>query len=223
MIVVDSNEPESIVKRLREMFVEVEVRQIEYYDYIVKGVQGSVAVERKTVEDYVNSVLDGRIYYQTYKMSHDFDTSFVAVIGDIGTYEMEVSTKIGRETRNISSIYLGSLLGVCLKSSPDGRRGRIHVVVLPSNSYFVEFLRLLDKKLGEKDLFRLPVGGEWSEEGNYMVAMLMCIPGMGREKAKAVYEKFKTMENLVKADVSQIASVKGIGKILAERIYKSLR
>jgi len=223
MILVDKNEPEEIFNNLVQMDLEVRRSDIEFYDYIVEGKCGSVAVERKEIGDFLISVMDGRIYYQTYKMSHDFDTSFLTVIGDINLHLVERATVTGITRDELRRTYLGALLGVALRRSPDGRCGRVHPIVLPDLEAFVEFLALLQKKLDQSDLFRLPVSGQRTEDGNYMVAMLMCIPGVGREKAKMIYQRFGSMESLVRADVRQIASVKGVGEKLAKRVFKALR
>jgi len=223
MILMDPNEPGQVYELLRSRGIDIELRELDFYDYVVEGRCGAVGVERKTLDDFIASVLDGRIFYQTYKLSHDFDTSFLTIIGDLNLYVVERATVVGDTGETVGRIYLGALIGIGLRRALDGRGGRVHPIILPDMECFVDFLELLNKKLDQSDLFRLPVGGRHTEVGNYMVAMLMCIPGVGREKAKALYKRFKNMSNLVQADVKQIASVKGIGKKLAERIYHSLR
>lgn len=48
------------------------------------------------------------------------------------------------------------------------------------------------------------------------------IKGVGNAKAKAIYEKFKTLENLKQASLSELCEVKGINGELAESIFKYL-
>ncbi|MEM3426094.1 MAG: helix-hairpin-helix domain-containing protein [Thermofilum sp.] len=223
MIYIDVNEPEEIYLALRNRGMRVERKSIEWYDYVVEGKQGKVGVERKTIDDFIQSMIDGRLYYQSYKLSHDFTVSFIVIVGDFSLYQVERATFTGSIHENIQKAYIGALLGIGLRRSPDGKEGIVHPILLGSDDEFLTFMELLEKKLDMKDLYRLPVVGDVSESGNYMVAMLMCIPGVGREKAKTLYERFRSVENLVKASVEEIASVKGVGMKLAKRIYQTLR
>lgn len=49
------------------------------------------------------------------------------------------------------------------------------------------------------------------------------LKGIGWDKSKALAERFKTVEELLSADTKAFMEVAGIGKKLAEQIYKQLR
>jgi DNA integrity scanning protein DisA with diadenylate cyclase activity len=49
------------------------------------------------------------------------------------------------------------------------------------------------------------------------------IPGIGYEKSEGVAQKFKTVKAMVDAEQREWLTIPGIGKILAERAYRSLR
>lgn len=49
------------------------------------------------------------------------------------------------------------------------------------------------------------------------------LEGVGWQKSQMVAQKFKTVENMMNASVEQWKEIPGIGKVLAERCYASLR
>jgi len=63
-LVVDSNEPEDIPERLRELGVEIEVRKIAPGDYVL----GPVGIERKTLYDFFNSMVRKRLFEQVQRL-----------------------------------------------------------------------------------------------------------------------------------------------------------
>ena len=51
---------------------------------------------------------------------------------------------------------------------------------------------------------------------------LTSIKGIGEAKAKAIYDRFKTLDNLKNATVDELCSVKSINTDLAHRIIEYL-
>ncbi|RLF22278.1 MAG: hypothetical protein DRN15_09430 [Thermoprotei archaeon] len=64
MIIVDKHEPKRFVETLRKMGVKVEVKSLPLGDYIVKD----YVVERKTLDDLINSIQTARIWKQLYRL-----------------------------------------------------------------------------------------------------------------------------------------------------------
>lgn len=229
MIIVDKSEPGELVEKIKK-YVPVEVKDITFYDYVITSADGHrvVGIERKTVADLFASVKDGRYGNETYKLSHDFDTSYLAVIGDKDDFIIEDAIRTGELESNYDRIWLGILVGSTMKISPTGRGGRVNFVQFKSEDEFVGFLVQLQNFLNKEVLFRVPLGGGYSEEYDYMVAMLSAVPGIGKETAVALRNRFRNMINLINSPVEEIAetktsSGKRIGRKLAESLYKALR
>ena len=48
---------------------------------------------------------------------------------------------------------------------------------------------------------------------------LMTIEGVGQSRYRALMDKFKTLENIKKASIDELAGTPGISRALAEKIY----
>src|SRR5207249_6600404 len=83
-LVVDSNEPEDIPERLRELGVEIEVRKIAPGDYVL----GPVRIERKTLYDFSNSMVRKRLFEQVQRLRDAYPQPLVILEGDLA----EIST-----------------------------------------------------------------------------------------------------------------------------------
>ena len=83
-LVVDSNEPEDIPERLRELGVEIEVRKIAPGDYVL----GPVGIERKTLNDFFNSMVRKRLFEQVQRLRDAYPQPLVILEGDLA----EIST-----------------------------------------------------------------------------------------------------------------------------------
>src|SRR5438876_3621180 len=83
-LVVDSNEPEDIPERLRELGVEMEVRKIAPGDYVL----GAVGIERKTLYDFFNSMVRKRLFEQVQRLRDAYPQPLVILEGDLA----EIST-----------------------------------------------------------------------------------------------------------------------------------
>ncbi len=72
-VVVDLREEGSqVFKFLKSFNIPVRVEMLDICDYIV----GDVCIERKTAEDYINSLIDGRLNNQLFQMSVNFNFQF---------------------------------------------------------------------------------------------------------------------------------------------------
>ena len=56
-----------------------------------------------------------------------------------------------------------------------------------------------------------------------LVSQLDEIEGVGKEKKKALLNKFKSVENIMTASVDDLKAVDGIGDFLANKIYEFFR
>ena len=90
-VIVDSRETDKRKKRAEKIFKEIEIKQLECGDYVYED---KVAVELKTVNDYINSVRDKRIYKQAIKMAETYDKHYIIVYGNMQS-AIEQSRYIG--------------------------------------------------------------------------------------------------------------------------------
>ena len=88
---------------------------------------------------------------------------------------------------------------------------------LPKTNYA---LRLLIRVRDEAH--RFAVSYYQKLHGKSLKSSLLDIPGLGESRVKLLYEKFKTIENIMNATADDIASIDGIGAVTAIKIYNNL-
>lgn len=188
MIWYDQNEETTsdVPRKLRDLGLPV-VRASQGFDYIV-GVSGcDVAVERKTIEDYLTSKRSGHLDKQLYEYSHNFDLSYFMIIGDV--FPALVSHSLSRE------LYISSLIGSSLKSAPDGRSGHIITVNLETQDDFVLALLYLHKKIVNHDFVRLPrVEKIKGSDDDWRMNILTSFPNIGPVRAKEILTAYGNLE-----------------------------
>jgi len=76
-ILVDNKEPKEILEALHEMKIPCEYIHLEVGDYII----GKTIIERKTIKDFKNSIIDNRLWNQAKALSLNNGNKIIVVIG----------------------------------------------------------------------------------------------------------------------------------------------
>jgi len=216
MIVASPDEPNDILEMLKLLYPNLKIDTLDVGDYLVRSENTNIPIERKTVNDYISSICDGRYHNQLYRLSTLYPLSYLIVVGDIEAALMD--RKFDREA------LVASLISATLKRSPDGARGIVIPLIVPDEGIFCLFLYYLDKILNEGKLVRAPIPKvHKSDMRELLVGTVSTFPGVGRERARTLMEKFGTLQSLVNADVSRLEDVTGIGRNTALKIYKYCR
>jgi ERCC4-type nuclease len=210
-IFVDSAETRSgIPDYLKKMGVPVQVVDLEVGDYLV----GGICVERKTASDYVASLIDGRLHNQLFQMSHSYPISVLVIEGYIE--EVLFERKINRES------YISSLAGDLFKRAPSGHMGSISVITLSTPYDTALFLKHLRRKWIEGE-FRLPTITKPPEPQEVLVSILSVFPGIGEKRARLLLRRFGSLNGVLNASLSELMSVKGLPRNVAESLYRLSR
>jgi len=205
---VDSREQRSRIPSLLErMKVPFEVVELKVGDYII----GDVAVERKTIQDYIGSLSSGHLSQQLYELSFNFGLSYLLIEGLIS--EALMYRKMKRAP------YISSLVGCSLKRAPDGKQGQIVTVNVENPWDSALFLRFLHDKLakGEPRLPRMKKV-KWNPD-EQLVYILSSFPNVGEKRAKLILKRFKTLKGFTNASALDLASVSKVGRKLAGELY----
>ena len=213
MIIVDYREKRTrVVEQLQGMGIPLRFEDLPVGDYIIRSEHGDVCIERKTVEDYVDSLISGRLHTQLYQMSYNFPVSVLLIEGYLDEVLMY---------RNIKrQVYISSLAGSLYKRAPDGCQGVINVIMLPNYFDSALFLKYLHEK-AENYEPRLPKLKRYKmSEDEQLVTLLSTLPGVGEKRAEKLLKRFGSLKNLVNASYSEIASVDGVPSTVAKKIYQ---
>ncbi|MGB9674642.1 MAG: helicase-related protein, partial [Nanopusillaceae archaeon] len=197
IIIADYKEKSSgVIQTLANTDILVRLENLEYGDYII----GDYIIERKTVIDFINSILDGRLYNQLDKLK---DKNPIIIL--------EGSDESIGLTTDISINYLRTLI---LKIMLEYR------IPIIRTSDFLEtasYLYLLAKNY--KKFPKIPERSKNFEDLDQVkLEILKTIPGIGENLALKLLERYKSLKNIFLAQKADLENI--VGEKRAERIKK---
>jgi Fanconi anemia group M protein len=199
-LIVDSNEPEEIAEKLRELGVEFEVRKIAPGDYVL----GPIGIERKTLFDFFNSMVRRRLFEQVQRLREAYPQPLLVLEGDL----LEISN-----FRHPQSI-MGALLA--LETTE-----RVPVFTTASKDQTALLLSVLwkrqDKAAAEYGLRHKPKGMTVDQRQRFLVEGL---PSVGETLARNLLEHFGTVRAIFNASEDELKSVAKIGDVKAAEIVR---
>ena len=205
-VIIDNRESKDLVKELIKEKIEVERRQLDVADFIIqtKNLDGkiqTVGIERKTINDLLNSIIDKRLINQLIILKENFDIPLLIIEGEENIYALR-------------DFHPNSIRGIISTVAID-----FQIPIIHTKNYrdTVKYLALISKRLEKtrKPLSLVPKRKPLTlqEQQLYFVESL---PGIGPTIAKSVLKEFKTIKKLVNANEKELRKVEKIGKIKAK-------
>jgi len=202
-IFVDEKESRgAVVDMLKGLGAIVKVKTLPVGDFIISE---RAVIERKSMGDFENSIIDGRLFKQAENMIDNFEKCVVIIEGE------------GFEERVNRNALLGAISALILDYG-------IQVFFTRDLEGTAEMVFALAKReqLGKKIDVRLKGNKKAYSLAQQQQMIVECLPMVGPKLAKALLKKFKTVENIVKASEQELREVEKIGKIKAKAIKKIL-
>ncbi|MCL6500509.1 MAG: hypothetical protein K6T16_00545 [Candidatus Pacearchaeota archaeon] len=191
MIIVDKREKNSmIVSELIERKQEIKLEQLEVADYVV----GNIAIERKTLQDFVSSMLNKRLLRQLEELKQ-YPKALLIIEGvdDHPLYEF------GKVNPNAIR---GMMLSIVLEFN-------IPIILTKNSQDTAEFLILLDKRQKQsKKEISLKAKKKAYNLAQQQQFILEAFPGIGPATAKMLLKKFKTIKAIINARIEQLEKAK---------------
>jgi len=209
-IIVDHRENKEIIKELIKEEMEVEKKQLDIGDFIIqtKNLNGqiqNVGIERKTINDLLNSIIDKRLISQLMLLRENFEVPLLIIEGEENIYA-------------IRDFHPNSIRGIMATIAIDFQIPIIHTKNFRDTA---KYLALIAKRLEKprKPLSLVPKRKALTlkEQQLYLIESL---PGIGPTIAKSLIEKFKTIKEIINADEKELKKVDKIGKIKAKELKK---
>jgi len=212
VIYVDYRERKSGVPELLErQGLPIKILELEVGDYII----GDVAVERKTIHDYLASKASGHLDRQLHDLSYNFELSYLIIEGYVGDALLKA--------RFPRAAYISSLIGSSLKRAPGGEKGQVITINVETIYDTALALKALHDKLVKGTVVRLPkMQRAHFNSDEILVYVLSSFPGIGEVRARALLRRFGSFERLVQADVSELMEVPKINRKVANELYSLL-
>ncbi len=222
-LLVDSREPEWIAQALISRGWAVEIVELPSADYLHIRQDGeTIAIERKTASDLLNSLSSGRLSEQLRHARDRYSLPVLLIEGDLRMDPDGVLRADGRRTGWQYAAVEGALAVVQLAGI---LVYRWPIVDTPNS--LNRILNLLDKP--SHDLLSRkarPVFVSLNPEYTQQVWCLSALPGIGPETAASLLETYGSIWNVMKAvveDPEAVQSVKIGGRRLGKIRYQKLR
>ncbi len=204
-IICDNRETASaVVRALSLMGVSLELKQLTVADYIISE---RVGIERKSAQDFNDSVKDGRLFNELFELKNNFVRPILILEGD-----PFINSNINQNALYgaITSIILN--LGITVYKTKDPSESATFIYQLAKKEQ-------TDSKMDLKLRFdKKPI--EISSLLEYIVAG---IPGINALRAKNLLRELNSLQEIFNADIGELIKVENVGKKIAQEIYKLSR
>ncbi|TET02389.1 MAG: DEAD/DEAH box helicase [Promethearchaeota archaeon] len=204
-IICDNRETASaVVRALSLMGVSLELKQLPVADYILSE---RVGIERKSAQDFNDSVKDGRLFNELFELKNNFVRPILILEGD-----PFINSNINQNALYgaISSIILN--LGITIYQTNN-----------PSDSAMFIYQLAKKEQSDSKKEFKLRFDKKPLEITSLLEYIVAGIPGINALRAKNLLKELKSLQEIFNADIGDLMSVENIGKKIAQEIYKLSR
>lgn len=189
-----------VIKELDSMGVKLKLEKLEYGDYLLSS---RCSVEFKTVDDFVDSLIDGRLMEQVKQLKSLYEKPIIVVEG-------------GTEIFSVRNVHPNAIRGMIAAITVSFG---VPILTTKSPKDTAEmFLAIAKREQGdvEKDFSlhsQKPVTTKEMQE--YFVSSL---PGVGPSLAKSMLKHFKSVKNIMQATEEELTKVDKIGQKKARAI-----
>jgi ERCC4-related helicase len=204
-LIVDSRElPTAVARELTRLDIEISGESLEIGDYVASE---EVAVERKETGDFIQSLIDGRLFVQLSALRSAYRRPVLIIEGE---------QILGLRAVNPASIY-GALASIAV---------RIQVPILwtrnaEETANVLYRIARLEQIESSKPL-RTRSGETKGTDAETLEYILSGFPGVDTVTSRAILTEFGTLEKIFSADQKDLQKVKGVGPKIAGRIKRLL-
>ena len=203
-MIIDEREKKSgIPDLLRSVGVNIELKNLPIGDYIVAP---ETIVERKSIQDFISSVFDGRLFDQCNRLKEHFEHPVILMEGNVDQIE---------DLTENSLVFYGAISSIVLDF-------KIPIIPTPSASHTAKLLIAMCTRQENKKGPFLKKIRKSDDLQKQQLSVLCSLPGVGEKLATRMLEKFGSPTNTLKASYTELSKIKGMGESKALKIRKML-
>ena len=203
-IIVDNREMRSRVARYAySLGAKIETAQLEVGDYILSD---KVCVERKTINDFLSSLMDTRLFPQLMNLKSNFEHPLIILEGTDNIFTMR---------RLNPAAIRGALIAIAVRLG-------IPIIRTKDSHETAEYLYAIAKKEQVDNKVSISLHGEKkpTTDRELQEYIVTSIPGVGREIARNLLAEFGTIKNIVNATTEELQKVNKVGAKKAAEINR---
>jgi len=203
-VTVDYREKNSLViSELISLGIQIEIKELKVADYIVN----EVAIERKTVSDFISSMINKRLLSQLEDIKqYKNPLLLIEGIEEQDLYDDEPSGVNPNAIR-------GFLLSILLKH-------KIPIIFTKNYKDTAKFIQVIAKKQKPTEMSLKPPKKSLNKKEQIQY-LLEGFPGIGPKTAKKLLKEFKTLEKIFNSPIANLKKTIGkkaeIFKIIKEK------
>lgn len=199
IIIADTRESSELIEKIRQRGSRVEVKQLDFGDFVLSS---EIVIERKTLDDFVKSVYDGRLFKQLGNMNEKYARPVLVIQGD---------------KKRLSGIGETAFYGALASVLADFK---IPVYFAINEKEVAEIIFHIARReqMEKKRELRIREGRKpvtLSENQRYIVSG---IPGVSGVLADRLLSNVETIEKLFSTSELDLLKIPGIGEVMAKRI-----
>lgn len=204
-ILADTSEADSpLLPRLHASGAHVRVGDLECGSYVISG---SVVVHRFNAMEFVEAIIDGKLFHKAGKSRLNFARCIFLIEGDI----YSTRAVIARDAIDGALSFLVCVEGVSILYIRNP---------IATADLIYRLAKHAQKNLGFVQSFQRVKATPGREEALFT---LESVSGIGPSTAPKALEHFRSILQFVNASVQQLTAIPGIGEKKAERIYNAMR
>ena len=210
-VFVDIHEPDENVETLlyltstdiKNRFpFQILKKDLKIADYVFKN---ALAMERKTVQDCLHSIFQGRAQEQALNMSQNYTLNIWCVSGDLSILKEKDQKAIMTFLANLQIRY------------------KFITMILPDDTLMMYYFLIMCYNLEHDLIPNYQVHRHDLTNDEEQVGMLMGIMNIGIELARNLLTHFGTLEKIVQASQKELEKVEKIGKKKSNHIQEIFR
>ena len=203
-IIIDERERKSgIPKLLKDIGVNVEIKTLPIGDYIVSH---ETVIERKSINDLISSIFDGRLFDQCNRLKEHFQFPIILLEGNVDEIESITENPL---------VFYGALSTIAVDY-------KIPIIPTPNASHTAKLLVSLSSR---KESIKGPLLKKIKKSNDVQkqqLSVLCSLPGVGEKIAIRMLEKFESPLKVLSASTKDLAKIPGLGESRAKKIKKML-
>ena len=213
-IYIDHRERKSgIKKELIKKEIDAVEKQLKIADFVIKtktlnGEIINVGIERKTLNDFLNSIIDKRIITQLMDLKKHHDIALLVIEGTENIYE-------------IRNFHPNAIRGILASIAIDFQIPIIYTRNFRDTANLLAIIaKRLEKPRSLPSLLKKRKPLTLKQQQEYIIESL---PGIGPTLSRSLLKKFKSIKEIMNASEEELKEVKKMGPKKASHIKKILK